>query len=167
MDERVRVLGIAPYEGMKTLMAALAEEYPQIDLPLFVGDMEQGLGVARSNFHGDYGVVISRGGAARILRQNLPLPVIKIEISIYGILCALKLADGQSGKTALVSFAGTAAGARALRGLLNYDLGSAEAAHAAPPPAHGLPSILCDVIAGTAVKRLGISRTTLWRLPQK
>ena len=37
MEHSYRVLGIAPYEGMKTLMADLAEEYPQMDLTLFVG----------------------------------------------------------------------------------------------------------------------------------
>ena len=35
---KIRVLGIAPYEGLKTLMANLAAEYPQIDLTLFVGE---------------------------------------------------------------------------------------------------------------------------------
>ena len=43
MERKIRVLGIAPYEGMKVLMSELAEEYPQIDLTLFVGDMEQGV----------------------------------------------------------------------------------------------------------------------------
>ena len=53
MDHRIRVLGIAPYEGMKALMASLGEEYPQMDLTLFVGDREQGLEIAKSNFHGN------------------------------------------------------------------------------------------------------------------
>ena len=43
MNHRIRVLGIAPYEGMKTLMSSVVADYPQIDLTLFVGDMEQGL----------------------------------------------------------------------------------------------------------------------------
>ena len=54
MDTRFRVLGIAPYEGMKTLMSNLAGDYPQMDLTLFVGDRELGLEIARANFHGNY-----------------------------------------------------------------------------------------------------------------
>ena len=46
MNHRIRVLGIAPYEGMKTLMSSVVADYPQIDLTLFVGDMEQGLEIA-------------------------------------------------------------------------------------------------------------------------
>ena len=32
MNDRIRVLAIAPYEGMKQLMTAMANDYPQIDL---------------------------------------------------------------------------------------------------------------------------------------
>lgn len=32
MNHRIRVLGIAPYEGMKTLMSSVVADYPQIDL---------------------------------------------------------------------------------------------------------------------------------------
>ena len=72
MENRYRVLGIAPYEGMKKLMSDLVEDYPEIDLTLFVGDLEEGLEIAHSNFHGSYDVVISRGGTAKMLRRNLP-----------------------------------------------------------------------------------------------
>ena len=65
--------------------------------------MEEGLEIARKNFHGDYDVVISRGNTAKMLRKNLALPVIEIDVSIYDILCALKLADEPAGKTAMVA----------------------------------------------------------------
>jgi len=94
MKNYIRVLGIAPYEGMKNQMLNLAKEYPQIDLTVYVGDMEQGLIIAQNNFHGDYDVVISRGATAQMLRQQLTIPVIEIEISMYDILCAIKLAGG-------------------------------------------------------------------------
>ena len=85
MKHKYRILGIAPYEGMKALMSDVAEEYPQIDLTLFVGDLEQGLEIAHSNFHGNYDVVISRGGTAKMLKENLPLPV--VEIHVRSLVC--------------------------------------------------------------------------------
>ena len=120
MDHRIRVLGIAPYEGMKALMASLGEEYPQMDLTLFVGDREQGLEIAKSNFHGNYDAVISRGGTASMLRKDLSLPVIEIELSMYDILCSLKLTDGLDGKIAIISAANTVGrelGKQIVRGL--------------------------------------------------
>lgn len=162
---KIRVLGIAPYDGLKTLMASLAAEYPQIDLTLFVGDREHGLEIAQSNFHGNYDVVISRGGTAKMLRKHLDLPVIDIEVSAYDILCAFKLAAGLSAKTALVfSFADSASSARALCELMDYkiDIYPLESTDAAESILRQLQrdhyqSVLCDVVANAAAKRLGLN----------
>lgn len=164
MNHRIRVLGIAPYEGMKTLMSSVVADYPQIDLTLFVGDMEQGLEIARSNFHGDYDVVISRGGTAKMLQKNLALPVIEIDISMYDILCALKLAGGLTGKTAMVSFANITSSAHLLCDLMKYnmDIYTIDSAEAVEPTLRQLQkndyqSILCDMISNTTAKRLGLN----------
>ena len=164
MNHRIRVLGIAPYEGMKTLMSSVVADYPQIDLTLFVGDMEQGLEIARSNFHGDYDVVISRGGTAKMLQKNLALPVIEIDISMYDILCALKLADGLTGKTAMVSFANITSSAHLLCDLMKYnmDIYTIDSAEAVEPTLRQLQkndyqSILCDMSSNTPAKRLGLN----------
>ena len=164
MSARIRALGIAPYEGMKTLMASVVTEYPQIDLTLFVGDMEQGLEIARNNFHGDYDVVISRGGTAKMLRKHLALPVIEIDISMYDILCALKLADGLTGKTAIFSFANITTSAQLLCNLMKYDMAiyTVDSSAAVEPTLRQLQkdkyqSILCDVISNTTAKRLGLN----------
>ena len=162
MGKPIRVLGIAPYEGMKGLMESLAEEYPQMDLTLFVGDLEKGVEIAKSNFHGNYDVVISRGGTARMLRQQLALPVIEIEISTFDILCALKLADGISGKVAVVSYAETSSSAKMLCDLLGYDmdvftLDTRDSVESTLRQLRGSYSvILCDVIANTTAQMLGL-----------
>lgn len=164
MSNRIRVLGIAPYEGMKTLMSSVVADYPQIDLTLFVGDMEEGLEIARKNFHGDYDVVISRGNTAKMLRKNLALPVIEIDVSIYDILCTLKLADEPAGKTAMVAFDNCTSSARMLCNLMHYDMDiyTFESADAVEPTLRRLQEnsydfILCDMIANTTAKQLGLN----------
>lgn len=126
--------------------------------------MEQGLEIARSNFHGDYDVVISRGGTAKMLQKNLALPVIEIDISMYDILCALKLADGLTGKTAMVSFANITSSAHLLCDLMKYnmDIYTIDSAEAVEPTLRQLQkndyqSILCDMISNTTAKRLGLN----------
>ena len=166
MDRKIRILGILPYEGMKPLMASLEEEFPSVDLTLFVGDMEKGLEIAKNNFHGDYDVVISRGGTAKMLRQNLTLPVIEIQVSMYDLLCALKLADAPlgAGKVAMVSFDNIASNARLLCDLMGYDINiysvagpvEVEATLTRLQEAH-CGTILCDVISNTTAKRLGMN----------
>lgn len=164
MDHRIRVLGIAPYEGMKALMASLGEEYPQMDLTLFVGDREQGLEIAKSNFHGNYDAVISRGGTASMLRKDLSLPVIEIDLSMYDILCALKLTDGLDGKVAIISAANIADSAQMLCKLMNYDMDvyTYVSPDTVEPTLRRLQAehyqaVLCDMVANTTAKRLGLN----------
>ena len=164
MDHRIRVLGIAPHEGMKALMASLGEEYPQMDLTLFVGDREQGLEIAKSNFHGNYDAVISRGGTASMLRKDLSLPVIEIELSMYDILCALKLTDGLDGKIAIISAANIADSAQMLCKLMNYDMDvyTYVSPDTVEPTLRRLQAehyqaVLCDMVANTTAKRLGLN----------
>lgn len=164
MSTQIRVLGIAPYEDMMPLMASLAEEYPQVSLTMFTGDMEEGLEVAKSNLHGNYDVVISRGGTAKILHRNLDLPVVEIEISMYDVLCTMQLASGPVGRTALVSLADSAANANLLSRLLGYDIdvflldSSADVEPALLElRRENYQSILCDVITYTTAQKLGMN----------
>ena len=164
MEHRIRALGIAPYEGMKHLMASLQDEYPQIDLTLFVGDRDEGLEIARSNFHGNYDVVISRGGTADMLRQNLALPIIEIDLTVYDLLCALKLTDGLTGKIAIVCAANISSSARRLCDLMGYDM--AIYTYDFPETVEQImrkirdeqyQTVLCDMVADTTAKRLGLN----------
>ena len=164
MENKMRILGIAPYEGMRGLMDSLAKEFPQIDLTIFVGDLEQGVEIAKSNFYFNFDVVISRGGTARMLRNYLKIPVIEIATSMYDVLCALKLANGMSGKIAMVSYSNIAAETRLLCSLMNYDIDI----HTIESPDEAVSvlreiqkkdyqAILCDVIADATAKRLGLN----------
>lgn len=164
MDTPIRVLGIAPYEAMKTLMSSLTEEYPQMDLTLFVGDRELGLEIARANFHGNYDVVVSRGDTAAMLRRDLSLPVVEIEVTMYDLLCALKLADGLDGHTALLSAPSIAESARRLCEVMGYsmEIHTYESQEVVEPALlelqrSGCRAVLCDALANTTAKRLGMN----------
>lgn len=168
MNDRIRVLAIAPYEGMKQLMTAMANDYPQIDLTVFVGDREQGLQIAKDNFHGNYDAVVSRGGTAFMLRQDLRVPVVEIELSIYDILCALKLTDGMDGKIAMISTSNIAESAQMLCKLMHYDMDiftytSSDTMEATLQRIRtgNYRAILCDMGADTAAKWLGLTRFLL------
>lgn len=165
MDTQIRVLGIAPYEGMKALMSNLSEEYPQMDLSLFVGDRELGLEIARANFHGNYDVVISRGDTAAMLRRDLAIPVVEIEVSMYDLLCTLKLAgirDG--GAVAFVAAPNIARSARLLSKAMDIslDIRTYDSHDAVEPILLELrqgdfQTLLCDTFANSTAKRLGMN----------
>lgn len=164
MDTPIRVLGIAPYEAMRTLMGNLAEDYPQVDLTLFVGDRELGLEIARANFHGNYDVVISRGDTAAMLRRDLSLPVVEIEVTMYDLLCALKLADGLDGRTAFIAAPSIAESAQRLCEVMGdgmevypYDSPDMVEPILLELQRDSCRTVLCDALANTTAKRLGMN----------
>ena len=167
MQSNIHVLGIAPYEGIAAVMSRVAQEFPQMELTLHVGDLQQGVEIAKRNFHGNYDVVISRGGTAKMLRQQLSLPVIEIEVSMYDLLCTLKLADQPDptvGRTAMVSYDNITRNAQMLCQLMNYniDILTIDSPEEVEPTLQRLQAasyetILCDVVANTTAKRLGLN----------
>lgn len=40
MDGRIRILCIAHYENMRSVMYAVAKEFPQIEITVYVGDLD-------------------------------------------------------------------------------------------------------------------------------
>ncbi len=164
MNEPIRILGIAPYENLKYLMAEVAEEFPQVELSMFVGDMEAGLAAARNNLYGNYDVVISRGGTAHILQEDLALPVIEVEISVADVLRTLRQVGELPGRAALVSLADTAGSAELLNRLLGYDI---HVWHLTEPGQvvsaleqvrrEQYDTVLCDVICHTSARELGMN----------
>lgn len=99
-----RVLGIAPYAGMRNLMMQLAEQMDDISLTAYVGDLEPGAAIAEQYTADDFDVILSRGGTAELIRQKTNLPVIDIELSVYDILRSIRLAESGGNHYAIVGF---------------------------------------------------------------
>lgn len=59
MIKKIRILGIAPYKGLATLMKQCALQYPEIEFTAYAGSMEQGLALAK-RYSEHYDVIISR-----------------------------------------------------------------------------------------------------------
>lgn len=163
MALKIRLLGIAPYEDMRLLMLELAAQYPEIELTVFVGDLQQGVEVARRNFYNDYDAIISRGGTAALLKERLDLPVIEIPILPFDILCAMKLAENVSDHYAIVGFPNITVNAKALCQMMKYkiDIYSIQSAEEvertlASIQAQGTRAILCDMVAHTTATHLGL-----------
>jgi len=164
MNDKIRVLCIAPYPGMKNAMQNLLEEYPQIDLTLFVGDLDRGVEIAKESFHRNYDVIISRGGTAKMLRQQFSIPVVEIVFSAYDILCTLKLASERPCKAAMVSFSPPNSEASMLCNLFGYtlDMFTIENRIQVKNKLSEIRSkdyavILCDQISDMTAKNLGMN----------
>lgn len=163
MDKKTKILGIAPYEGMKSLMIRLADQREDIDLTVYVGDLEAGAEIASRHTLQDYDVILSRGGTAEMISSISPIPVIEIQLSVYDILRAIKLAENYNDRYAIVGFPGITKNARFLCDLLQYDIDiytihNQEEVYDTLTrlTMSGYRMVLCDVITNSQAQRLGM-----------
>lgn len=162
--KKIKILGIAPYEGMRSIMLKTAESRDDIDLTVCVGDLHEGAEIARRSFHENYDIIISRGGTAELIGQITTIPVVEIPLSVYDILRAIKMAENFASRYAIVGFPGIISSAQLLCDLLQYKV-ETFTIHSADEvegtlkmlKKRGYRMILCDMIASTMAKRLGLN----------
>ena len=83
--KQLNFLGIAPYEELANSLTIVGEQFENISIDVFTGDLEEGQEIAQSLFHQNYDAIISRGGTANLIQQSVSIPVIDVSISVYDI----------------------------------------------------------------------------------
>ncbi len=160
---QVRILGIAPYEGMKLTMERAAEAYPNVSLDAFVGDLEEGAAIVRQNLANGYDCIISRGGTAEFIRRVTDIPVAEIHLSVYDVLRSIKLCEHYASRYAVVGFPSITRAAHILCDLLRtpleiYTIHSTEETYETlgALQREGCRMVVGDMVTQTAARRLGM-----------
>lgn len=162
-QSKIRILGIAPYDGMRTAMERAAEAYPQIQLDAYTGDLDAGVSIVQRMPSNTYNCVISRGGTAALIRKVTDLPVVDINISVYDVLRTMKLAQNYTSLYAIVGFPSITEPAHTLCSLLGYDL-DILTVHSADEVTNtlqrlregGYRMVVCDMVTHTVARQLGL-----------
>ena len=163
VNTHTRILGIAPYEGMRTVMERTAEAYPNVQLDVYTGDLEVGAAIVQHVPMNSYDCIISRGGTATMIRQMTELPVVEIPLSVYDVLSAMKLAENYSRRYAIVGFSSITEPAHTLCDLLDYHLTILTVEHASEVPEllkhlkqEGYHMVVCDMVTHRIARQLGM-----------
>ena len=172
-EKKVRILGIAPYTGMKSTMEHIARERADLKLDVYVGDLDQGVHIALNNIQSNYDIMISRGGTASLLEKESSLPVVTVEISTYDILRTIKLCENYSQPLAIVGFPNVTANAHILCGLMQYtiDIYTIHSRDEASDTLHelkrnGYGMILCDMITYTTAQKMEMNAILITSGPE-
>lgn len=105
--DRIKVLVVAPYASLLTIVECVAPDFPDLDVTVSVGDLEGGLAAAHTAFAQNYDVVVSRGGTAQILEEELSVPVVGIELSTGDIVRQVRRISVSGERLAAVGFGNT------------------------------------------------------------
>ena len=158
-----RILGIAPYEGLRTVMERVAEDIPDIQLESYVGDLDAGVSIASERLGDRFDAIISRGGTARMLQEITTLPVVEVKISVYDMLRSIKLAENYQHGYAIVGFENITESAHVLCDLLQKSMkiitlgsrGEVETVLAGLR-AEGCRLVICDMVTYHHALELGL-----------
>lgn len=158
------MLGIAPYEGMKHLIQQAVDKRDDVEIDIFIGDMEAGAAIAARYSEREPEVIISRGGTAELIRDTTSFPVVEIQLSVYDIFRSIKLAENYTNKYALVGFPAITRNAHFLCDMLQYHIdiytihNKAEAADILQKLlSEGCHMVLCDMITNSLAQQYGLA----------
>ncbi len=161
---KCNILGIAPYEGLKEIMEAVAAARDDVALTVYTGDLSEGALVANRIQDQGFDVIVSRGGTARMIEGIARVPVVEIAISGYDMLRVIRLAKEFRGRCAIVGFPAIAGSARLIAELVQEDtdiftIHSAEEAeaclHELMERGYGL--IVGDTVTAKQSRKLGLN----------
>lgn len=163
--EKVRILGIAPFDSIRISMEHIVQdEFPEVQLDAYTGDLEDGLKIVQTVHSQDYDVIISRGGTAALLKKSVSIPVVEINFSVYDILRTIKMVENYANLYAIVGFPSITEPAHILCDLLRYntDIITVHNATEARSALKRLKSgnyntVVCDNITHQIARELGYS----------
>ncbi|GGE52995.1 sigma-54-dependent Fis family transcriptional regulator [Pullulanibacillus camelliae] len=160
---KIKVLLIAPYSGLKELALRLTKEQDELEITVREGDLEEAVAVANEIGSEQFDIVISRGGTAKLLRENLGQPVIEIPLSGYDILRTLTLIKDYKGKVEMVAFPNICQGVNAVSNLLDIHIPYSVIEHSGDverlileAKAKGAKLIVGDTVTIKVAKRHGL-----------
>lgn len=121
--EKIKVTVIAPYEGLRETVSSVSGSYrDSLDINIVVGDLISGLTYAKDAMRNGADAIVSRGGTAEMIKNNVDIPVFTIQVSGYDYMRAIKLADNITGLKALVGFQYITERAHSVNELLRTDV---------------------------------------------
>lgn len=163
MRDKVRILGIAPYQGLVELMNQCARKRQDVELTAILGNMEDGVQAARERY-ADYDIIISRANTASVISKSVPTPVVDIGIGFYDVLRCIKMAESTKTKFAVMGFHSLTTIADTIGNLLKtpidiFPISTSEEANLLlkKMKALGYETVLCDTVSYAQAGLVGIT----------
>lgn len=118
----IKVLAIAPYQGLLLLLEKESQKYPQIILDTAIGDLEEGVNIVSAYSSNSYDIIISRGGTAKLLKSVVDIPVVEVPLSFYDIFKAIQMSANLGTHRAVVGFESITHNVKIINDLLDLNL---------------------------------------------
>lgn len=112
---------IAPYEELKNVSDEVLEE-TNLDIETTIGDLWNGVEKAKLAKMKNKEIIISRGGTAKLIKENVDISVIEIKVTGYDLLRVLNKYVGCGKRIAVVGYSNVISGAKAIGDIIGLSL---------------------------------------------
>jgi PAS domain S-box-containing protein len=116
-----KIAFIAPNQKLYDQGVIVCSEYP---FNIYLGDLMDGVALAKKAWEDGAEVIISRGGTATLIRQHLHCPLIELRVTLHDIVRTLIQAKKTSTRIGMIGFANIIEQAGELSHLLDMNLTS-------------------------------------------
>lgn len=112
---------IAPYPELAEMAKQVCDEL-EIKAEIVVGDLEEGVKLAKKFVKSGVEIIISRGGTATAIMEKVGEPVIEIMVSPYDIIRAVASAKKMGNSIGIIGFKNVIYGCESLGEILDVKI---------------------------------------------
>ncbi len=159
----IKAMVIAPYSGLAETVKHLRQQEKELAIDIGVGNLEEGVELARQAEKDGYDLIISRGGTASLIEEAVSIPVIQIDVTGYDMLRVFTLVRDMEAGVAMVGFPNISQGAATICNILEYDIkmitiGSGEEVkgHLEALKQAGYAVVMGDVVTVQTAEQVGL-----------
>ncbi|WP_371069567.1 PrpR N-terminal domain-containing protein [Sediminibacillus sp. JSM 1682029] len=159
----IKAMVIAPYSGLAETVKHLRQQEKELTIDIGVGNLEEGVELARQAEKDGYDLIISRGGTASLIEEAVSIPVIQIDVTGYDMLRVFTLVRDMEAGVAMVGFPNISQGAATICNILEYDIkmitiGSGEEVkgHLEALKQAGYAVVMGDVVTVQTAEQVGL-----------
>lgn len=161
---KTKILTIAPYQGMKEIINDIASGRDDIEMTTRIEIWLQALKLYNPMIWTISILSFPVADTAKMISANVTIPVVEVEISVYDILRAIKLAENYSNRFAIIGYPAITNCAKMLCNLLQYDIEIIVLDENTEPyqqmehlKEQGYEMVLCDMVGTSIARELGMN----------
>jgi len=91
INAKMDIVFIAPFKNLYDIAKNLIKVHNFKDIEVVMGDLQQGLDLAKCTVENGTRVLISRGGTYSLIQENVDVPVVEVGLASFDIFKSLKL----------------------------------------------------------------------------
>ena len=119
----MNILIMAPNFQLLEVCKKIIPQY-QETIEVLLGDLQDGLRITKNEISKcSIDIIISRGGTASLLRENLDIPVFDIDVTGFDLLRVIQPHSGKGERIAVIGYENVVSGAKSIADILGLNLG--------------------------------------------